>query len=77
LKVNMGIENWWWNGTSTNGCPISKCQDAKDPKPSWPYLVFFNLLSLSCHCYFIFVIPFTTLGLAIDHTFVSMHVDMN
>ncbi len=51
-------------------------QDAKDPKPSWPYIVFF-LLSLSCHCYFIFVISFMILGMAIDHTFVDMHVGMD
>jgi hypothetical protein len=21
LKVNVAMENWRWNGTSTNGCP--------------------------------------------------------
>jgi hypothetical protein len=77
LKVNMATENWWWNGTFTNGCLISKCQDAKDPKPSQPYLVFFYLLSFSCHYYFNFVIPFTIIGLEIDHTLVGMYMVMN
>jgi hypothetical protein len=24
LKVNPTMENWMWNGTSTNGCPPKK-----------------------------------------------------
>jgi hypothetical protein len=41
LKVNVAMENWQWNGTSTNGCPTRRCQDAKNPKPFWPYMVCF------------------------------------
>jgi hypothetical protein len=53
---------------------MSKCQGSKTILAIFGT---FYLLSLSCHCYFIFVIPFTILGLAIDHTFVGMHVGMN
>jgi hypothetical protein len=52
LKVNVAMENWWWNGTCTNGCPINKCQDDKDPKPSWPFWYFlfaFTLMPLLFH----------------------------
>jgi hypothetical protein len=64
LKVNVAMENWQWNGTSTNGCPTSKCQDAKDPKSFWPFVVFFfafTLVPLLFHFCHIFMI----LGMAL------------
>jgi hypothetical protein len=69
-KIGDGMEHL------QTGAPTSKCQDAKDPKPFWPYVVFFfafafvPLLFHFCH-----ILYDSRYG--IDHTFVGMHVGMD
>ncbi len=61
MKVLSGVEHLYV-GTRTNGY-----QDAKNPKPPWPYLLWCYVV----HSWYIvvFFMSYTTLGLEIDNAF--------